>query len=279
MAITSANQISVVLSGGSVNLNPGKSLGGSPSSAPVADGVLNNLFDDITSDQSENGHEDYRCVYFFNDGETPVYNVGVYIVEDFAGGATVELGIRQSNETQRIQISGATLSGGHMTLSYEGVEFDSTYDSSLGDWAVALRSTLNSLTNGSESLLKEVVVNAQEAGPTVKIFDIVFSGIDGKKNHPPILYVSDNFTPSVTVSVTSPQEGAPINTIAPDIGIETTPPGGVFFYAPDENSPITLPILRPEDGFPLWVKRVVTSNTAAVADDGFKLRFYADSLG
>lgn len=279
MAITSANQISVVLSGGSTNLEPSNSLGGSPSSAPIADGILNNLFDDITPDQSENGHEDYRCVYFFNDGETPIYNVQIYIAEDFVGGATVELGTRETNETQRIQISGGTLSGGSMTLSYEGVNFDSTYDSDLGNWAVALQNTLNSLTNGDEDLLQDVVVNAQEAGSGTIIFDIAFNGLDAKRNHTPIGYISNNFAPSITVAVSTPQDGAPINTIAPDIGIETTPPGGVLFYAPDQTSPITLPVLKPEDGFPLWVKRVVTDNTTAIADDGFKLRFYAESLG
>lgn len=280
MAITSANQISVVLSGGTVNLDPVNSLGGNPSSAPIANGVLNNLFDDITTDQSENGHEDYRCVYFFNDGETPVYDVQVYILEDFAGGATVELGIHELNETQRIQISGGPVSGGFMRFSYEGVEFDSTYDSNLGNWAVALQNTLNSLTNGDQLILQEVSVTAQTTESNSVIFDIAFNGVDAKRNHTPITYVSDSFTPSgITVSASVTQEGAPINTIAPDIGLETTPPGSVIFYTPDETSPITFPILRPEDGFPLWIKRIVTDNTTAVADDGFKLRFFAESLG
>lgn len=279
MAITSADQITVVLSGGTVNLDPANSLGGEPSGAPISSGVLNNLFDDVSPEQSESGHEDYRCIYFFNDGETTVYQLQIYILSDYAGGATIELGVAEANETQRIQISGAEVTGGVMTLSYEGVEFDSTYDSDLGNWATTLEDTLNALNNGGDTLLEDVTVNAGVSGSDTIVFDILFTGNDSKKNHEPITYVSDTFTPAVTVTIQTIQQGSPINTIAPDIGIETTPPGGVSFYAPDATSPITLPLLRPEDGFPLWVKRVTIADTAAVEDDGFSLRFYAESLG
>lgn len=279
MAVTSADQISIVLSGGSVNLDPANSLGGEPSGAPILSGVLNNLFDDVSPDQAEIGHEDYRCIYFFNDGETAIYQIKIYITSDDPSGATMEIGIVESNESQRIQISGNVLTSGSMILSYDGVEFESTYNSDLGVWAINLQNTLNSLMNGNEQLLQEVVVNASTAGPDTIIFDVTFAGIDGKKDHPQITYVSNSFTPSVSIITQTNQQGAPINTIAPDIGIETTPPGGVLFYSPDETSPITLPTLKPEDGFPLWIKRVITSNTTAVANDGFVLRFYAESLG
>jgi len=279
MALTSGNEISIVLSGGTVNLDPNSSLGGDPSNAPIPDGILNNLFDDISPEESDIGHEDYRCIYFFNDGDSDVYSVVVYIAEDFENGAVIELGIRERNETQRIQITDAALTGGSMTLSYAGIQFLSEYNSDLGDWAIALQDTLNALLDlEGDPLLREVTVNAQATGSSTIIFDIIFNGIDGKRNHPTIQVDSNDFSPAVTITVSTPQEGAPINTIAPDIGLETTPPGGITFYAPSELSPITLPLLKPEDGFPLWVKRVVDPNTVAVADDGFRIRFSGESL-
>ena len=98
MAITNANDISVVLSGGTTNINVNNSLGGNPSSSPITNNVLNNLFDDVAPKETEIGHEDYRCIYFFNDGSTPIFLINVWITSDFIGGATVELGIEQVNE-------------------------------------------------------------------------------------------------------------------------------------------------------------------------------------
>ena len=273
MAITSANDISVVLSGGTTNTNPNNSLGGDPATAPVKDGVLNNLFDDISPEEAETGHEDYRCFYYFNDGETSLYNIKLFISEDFVEGATLEVGVESRDETQRIQLSGAIITEGSMTLSYGSSTFVSEYSSELGTWSTNLRNQLTSIPG-----LEDVTVTAQEAGAGVVIFDVSFGGKSGKRNHDKIQVVSNDFTPQVEINITTPQQGAPVNTIAPDIGLETTPPGGVGFYVPSEQSPILLPVLNPEEGFPIWVKRVVEVDTASVADDGFRLRLVAQSL-
>lgn len=280
MAITNSSDISVVLSGGTTNISVNNSLGGEPSSAPITSGNINNLFDDVAPRETEEGHEDYRCIYFFNDGETSVFLINLWILDDFLGGSTIELGIEQRNEIQRITLDNATVTGGSLTFSYRGQNFISNFDSDLGAWATELQSTLNGLTDGAGArLLTEVNVSAQAIGTDRIIFDINFNGSDGARNHDAIIIESNNLTPSVVESsVSTPQEGSPINTVAVSIGLETTPPGGIGFFAPSESSPISIPRLDPEDGFPLWIKRTTVAGTSAKEQDGFSLRFAAETL-
>lgn len=270
--VNAATDISVVLSGGVTNINPNLSLGGSPSSSPITDGVLNNLFDDISPEEAIDGHEDYRCLYFFNDGLSSVYNIQLWIYDDFVDGATMEIGIQASDEIQRITIANGPIIGGFMQIDYDGYQFDSPYES-LQDWAGSLQDSFNALVP-----LNEITVNAQNVGSDTIIFDVTFGNKDGFRNHPEI-QITDSLTPSsATISVATILAGSPINTIAPEIGVETTPPGGVGFFTPSETSPITIARLDPEDGFPVWVKRVVTEDTDPKERDGFKLRFSAQTL-
>lgn len=276
---TNANQISAVLSGGSTNINVNDSLGGEPSSTPLISAVINNLFDNVSADESADGNEDYRCIYLFNDGDTSIYSIQIWIQDDFESGSTMSIGIENRNETQRITISGG-VNGGSLTLSYKGQNFVTSYDSNLGAWSVALQELLNELEDDDgNKFFRDIVVTAQNAAGSV-IFDIQFTGQDAGRNHDKFVLVANNFLPTDTINVTIsvPQEGAPINTIAPEINVETTPPGGVNFFVPTVDAPITLPKLEPEDGFPLWIRRTTAKDTEAKENDGFVLRFRAQSL-
>lgn len=274
---TTATNISVVLSGGSNNFDPDSSLGGSPSVTPLTNSVLNNLFSDVTSDDSLEGVEDYRCIYFFNDGDTTIFSVKLWIYEDFVDGATIEVGVASQDENQRILLQGVP-TGGSATFSYDGNNVVVNYDSELSNMALELQDSLNALMDGDQPLLQDVVVTAQPVGPNI-YFDILFADRDGKKDHPTITVVSNDFTPSLSISISTTQAGFPVNTIAPEIGNSTIPPGGVGFFAASEISPVSIPKLTVGDGFPLWIKRVVVASTDAKANDGVKLRFEAESLG
>lgn len=277
MALTTGTDISIVLSGGTNNLDPNLSLGGSPSAAPITDNALNNLFDDVLPAESTAGIEDYRCIYFFNDGETTIFNLNVFIDEDFEDGATMEIGVLDQDETQRIQITG-TPTGGNLVLSYEGVEFTSVYNANLGEWSVSLQNTLNSLTDEEdEVLLRNVLVTGQNTGSSL-IFDILFTDQDGSKDHELIALVDNNLTPDLEVVISTLQEGSPVNTVAPEIASEIIPPGQVTFFASSEHDPVIVPKLRPGEGFPIWFHRTVDPGTIAVANDGFRLKFTAESL-
>jgi hypothetical protein len=279
---TSADDLSIVLSGGSSNINPNNSIGGDPSATPILNNALNNLFDDVTADESREGHEDYRCIYIFNDGETAIYSFKIWISNDFDGGATMELGIEDRNETQRITISGGNISGGYFNIHIKNKVIESHWMADLGQWATILQNDLLLLTEDGRPMFRDVSVIAQNAGAGTVIFDIRFNGLDAKKNHPKFeVPSSENFLEPlgvITVVSTTPQEGAPIATIAPELPIDTTPPGGVNFFTPTELSPITLPKLEPNEGFPLWIKRIIPPETTAKESDGFILRMKAESL-
>ena len=268
---TSTNDLSIVLSGGIANINPLNSIGGEASSYPVTSGVINNLFPDVTADQSEAGHEDYRCVYIFNDGEKILYNIKLWIFEDPDGGATSYLGIENRNEIQRLILTG-TMTGGSISFSYLNgtVTFDSAYESDLSIWASQLQETLRSLTDDDDNLyFDDVEVLAQNSSNNTIIFDIKFVGINSRRNFETIVITENNLEPlnSIDANLTTTHQGAPVNTVAIEINVDTTPPGGVTFTAPTQSSPIIIPYLNPDDGFPLWIKRSVLENTDAVDSD------------
>lgn len=278
---TNAEDISVVLSGGSTNLNPNGSLGGEPSLSPVLTGTLNNLFSDITAEQALDGYEDYRCMYVFNDGDTTIYNVKVWISDDPSDGSTMAMGIAGVDEVQRITINGGVVTGSSVTFSYLGTTFDSDFDPDLAAWAAALEESLANLEDDdSQRFFKDVIVLGQTAANNTIIFDIKWQGLDAKRNFAKLEKISNDLTPLGIIEciVTVPQDGNPINTIAPEINVSTTPPGGVTFLVPTSTSPITLPRLDPDEGFPLWVRRTTDAETIAKENDGFSLRLSANSL-
>src|SRR5690606_25749840 len=113
-----ANDLVVVLTGGSSNNDPYESLGGEPSSQPII-GVLNNLFENISPEEAATGKTDYRCIYVFNNNTADdIYEVKVYIVSETTGGSEIEIGIIQKQEVQRITVSG-TVSGGSFDVTYQ----------------------------------------------------------------------------------------------------------------------------------------------------------------
>lgn len=277
--LTSGNDITFVLSGGAANLNPNNALGGDPSSTPITDDVINNLFSDASPTETADGIEDYRCIYVFNDGPTPIYNVEIWS-DDFDDGAVMQIGIESRNESQRITISGATITGGDFTLSYKSETLVSEYNSDLGEWSTALETSIKELVDDDdEPFFREVSVVAQNVGSTV-IFDIIFSGLDAKRNFDKFILEETTLTPEgpLSIFITTPQEGAPINTIASEINLATTPPGGVTFLTTSEEEPLVLPALYPDEGFPLWAKRTIVAGTEALERDGFKLNIRAESL-
>lgn len=278
MPITSGNDISVVLSGGTNNLDPNQSLGADPSSAPLRSGILNSLFPDVSADEATNGFTSYRCIYIFNDGDTAIYNVNMFIVTP-STATTIAIGINDANEFQRILVTNAgSVTGGSLNISYEGQGADFAYNSDLATWCLAIQNFLNSLVDGQQQpVLSNVLITGQLSGTSI-IFDVHFNGNDGHRNHVPLVVVN-NLTPAgSTTAVITLQDGSPINSITPDIGVETTPPTGVIFSQADQFAPIVLPRVESSEGYALWIQRTVAPNTVALADDEVVLRIHAESL-
>jgi hypothetical protein len=289
---TSADNISIVLSGGQSNTNPDKSLGGEPSPHQIVDSSLNNLFNDVSTDQSTVGIEDYRCIYFFNDGETSIWNLKLWLNQGTASGADVEIGFENRNEIQRIIISN-NVSGGYLDLSYEEYTFKSYYNANIGLWAESLQSDMMNLTKtGNEDyFFKNLTVTGTQSSNSI-IFDVKWQGKDANRNFAKFIVktsptdgnqlttvVDENDVLGlVDVSITVLSEGSPINTIANEIGVSTTPPGAIYFLSHIESDPLVLPRLDPTETFPLWIKRTILSGTTAKEGDNFVLLMSAESL-
>ena len=278
--LTTASNISFVLSGGASNINPNNSLGGDPSSTSINGGLLNNLFDDVASYESENGNEDYRCIYLFNDGETTVWDMKLWADSITEGNVQIKLGIESSNEKQRITIIGAT--GGILELQYKDRSFSSDYNSNTTVWASNIETSISNVTVSdvsTEKIFKKVSVEGRNLGSDKLIFDITWSGKDGKRNFDNIEIIGSELVlePNGSVLVTVEQQGSPINTLANET-IETSPPGGVVFFDTNETSPIVIARLDPSDGFPIWIKRIIPSQTVASVEDKFTIQMVAQSL-
>lgn len=273
----SASDISLVLSGGSSNANPNLALGGNPSLNSVGTSI-NNLYSDVTSTDSSDGSVDYRCLYLFNDGTDPIYSIKLWIGAEIENGSTIQLGVNAQNESQRITISGAAVTGGSFKLTYQGIELTSPYRSDLGVWGSELQHSLNSLLNTEGvPVLNQVVVSARNAGDTL-IFDVSFTGIDGNRDQDLLVVSNNSLIPSVNVAVELLIQGSPINSIAPTIDLDTTPPGGVTFLNTSESTPITMPKLAPAEGFSFWVQRTTPSGTSTLNADGFTLKVNLETL-
>lgn len=63
-------ELKFFLSGGAGPRLPDESLGGARSDTEVADGVLNNLFDQVTGAEAAAGDISYRCIYLINENTT-----------------------------------------------------------------------------------------------------------------------------------------------------------------------------------------------------------------
>lgn len=111
-------------SGGPNNKNPDRDLGGSPSQFKIATQPLNNLFNDIDPEQREIGLIDYRAFYIFNK-YTNLHLMGpiVSLSGEGSGGSSIEFGVQQDDEIQRLQFLGINSSNpdndGYLILQTE----------------------------------------------------------------------------------------------------------------------------------------------------------------
>lgn len=277
MAATSSD-IVIVLTGGSNNYNPNLSIGGDPSSYPIA-GSLNNLFDNVSDINASTGTIDYRCVYIFNNNSiNTIYNVQVYTTELENAVSTIAIGINSNSEVQRMIISGS-VAGGSFQISYkppnqETVEYRTVnYDPDPATWAFNLKSQLLTIPTIEQ-------INVSASGTFFsRIFDIQFTGVEDRRSHDLIgINVSGLVGISITGSVAKTTPGGPINSIPTLLDVSTTVPYDVSFYETNSATTLFIGNLYPEEGFPLWIKRIVPENADSVSGDGFRLKILGSSI-
>jgi len=262
MAI-SLSDIEFFLSGGSTNSNPNNSIGGAPSGFLVL-GSANNLFSDISSENATAGRTDYRCFYVSNGSSTEtLYDAEVYFEEQSAGGSTVYLGVRNSTEIQKISMIGPVYFGS-LTLRYNTIQFSVAWGTSPAEFKTNLQFQLSLIAPG-------VTIESSTEGNN-HYFIIEFSGASDNRSHPLLSVVSNDLlapdTPIVTISRIS--DGSPINSLAPQLSVDTVSPAMVSFYESDENSKLYIGSLKPSDKVPIWIKRITPSSTDYLETDYFR---------
>ena len=273
--VVSASDISFVLSGGASNIDPNKSIGGNPSAQPI---LGNTLFDNVSEDESDAGHVDHRCFYIFNDNLTETFfGTKIWIHSEVANGATVEIGFNIQDDLQTITIVGP-LTGGTSTFTFDSNNFNVAFNSDLATFGSNFATALNALSDLSEVQVSASIFNTGLSSET-RIFEILFQGNDGKRNQPQIALSSNGYTGAISVTIAKLVEGGPINSIAPEIDVETTAPSGITFTYPTEIAPQLIGDLKALEGFPVWVKRTTDEETEALESDGFTVRFQGSPIG
>ena len=253
-----------VYSGGASNNNPLRSLGGIVSLHQIQ-GSINNLFPNITDDQSENGYIDYRCFYLKNNALTNTFYGATAWVEEVSGGSSVLLGISAITDQQKVAINGP-IGGGSLTLSYEGTNFVVNYDPDSAVWAQNFEDAMNALSN-----LSGVSIVATPTGQD-ELFNITFGGDNVNRLQGLLVLEANNLIPANAVTITKYIAGGPINTQAPIIATPATVPANVTFASYTTAVPLTVGTILPGDATPFWIKRTTAAGVSPMRNDGFGFR-------
>lgn len=267
-----ASDIKYVYSGGTYNADPAKSLGGDPS-LRVVWGTTNNLFEDVTSLEAEEGYTDYKCIYVVNNHASDTfYDSRVYIASQVTGGSEIEIGVIKTTEIQQIIVSGIA-EGGSFTIAYEGTSVVVNWNLYLTEWAKNLENALNALPLlGGVSVSASSYRNHGSTRDLTRVFELSFLGVNNYCYHPILTLVSNNITGSPTMEIVKRVNGSPINAIAPKIDSSIIEPYGVTWESPSITSPISVGSLRSSDTYSIWVRRYTPPGSSPLASDGFVLR-------
>jgi hypothetical protein len=259
----SPNDITFVYSGGSNNIDPTKSIGGSPSINAI-NGTLNNLFSNINREDSEEGVTDYRCFYVFNNSDIDaLFNVSIFFESQLEGISTCELGVSKSTDVQILSLSSLP-SSGSFTIRYDDyITGNINWNNDPSIFSRNIQDALNNL-----DVLSGISVQSLSSTN----YSISFLQNDNNRNHDILSTGSINLSPSTSISFTKNTEGQPMNSIAPQLPTSKTPPFSVVFYSTDENNRILIGDLLPGDGFPIWIKRTTFGSISNDQSNGFTFR-------
>ncbi len=180
-------------SGGAFNKEPENDLGNYPSrfelsgEPPDEPNTMNNLFDDVTPEESTSGNTDYRCFYMWNKNATfALTDITLNLEVCEACIPDIEFGSKLQDEVQQIKITcdgnGSPEVGGYVIFDVGfGFPFTVTYN---GDWA-QFATDLQSLIN-EQPWCEDVTVTGTNP------FIITYTGGVGNRRMPPIRIIQNN---------------------------------------------------------------------------------------
>lgn len=253
------SDIAFVFSGGTGNYDPFSSIGGDPSNIEIAD-VSANLFSSLDDNQLRSGIIDYRCFYVFNQNPTDtLYDFSIYVENKNTN--TCLLGVRKQNDIQKITLSGVPTSG-NLVMSYDGINM-----------TINFTTNMTQLANNFVQALTNVGVLGTSAVATANtgyyVVEITFENESGYKYHPLLQVVTNNLSPSTVIFVEKIQEGSPINIVTPKTSNILTKPDDIIFYNYDAVNMLELTSLRPYEGFPVWLQRIILPGAAKSEEQKF----------
>jgi hypothetical protein len=95
-----AASLQLRLTGGASNADPNASLGGTRSSEQVSGTPMNNLFDNVASDEASAGDVEYRAIDIYNAGDASATVVKAYMdPNSTSASTTIELGLDSTTQT------------------------------------------------------------------------------------------------------------------------------------------------------------------------------------
>jgi hypothetical protein len=246
------NDIVFVFSGGQGNYDPFKSLGGDPSVIEISE-ISQGLFNSLSDDQLRAGITDYRCFYIFNQNDVDtLYDFSIYV--DNASSISCYVGLQKKNDIQKITLSGSAING-NFVLNYNGDDFTVEFSPNPTQLAINIQQQLIDLG------LLGVIVTAEAKKDYYNIL-INFEGDAGYKYHPLISLVTNNVSPSAEFFISKIQDGSPVNIIVPKTQNILAAPENIDFEIIRPSNPVSLTSLKPNEGFPVWLKRVVEAGTS-----------------
>lgn len=250
------NDIKFYYSGSGTAVNPELSLGGPRASQEVVE-----LFDTVSAKKSRAGLIDYRCFYIKNThADETLRNAKFYVDWERKSGSLVDVGVKHTKEVQAVEIMGSQPPNENdsMTLNLPTYgDFTVDYHVNITEWQGRFLTSIRGL-DGMQDVQVEV---AGEIGfPTNVVFTVYFLGqADSRKLQ--LMTVVQNNLDFQSISIVEIKEGSPISVTACTIPAVTTAPACVNFEYPLRGSPIELGDLRPNDEFPVWLRRTTPSNT------------------
>jgi len=261
--MTKDNDLSNILkykySGGFDNEDSNKSIGGDISNYNVSN-FKQNIFNNVTESDYNQGLIDYRCVYLENISNKRIHNLSV-VLDDFFKGAIFSLGFNFKNDIQTITITGGDfINDQSLTFSFNSRNFIVKYNTNINIFVNNFQKSINKIFN-----LKDVTVNGSYAnGNSVLI--IYFQGSSGYKQQPLIKVESYTLTPVPIITIIKKQNGSPVNCIQEKLNNTLQSPSKIDFL--DGGTKIEFVFLEVGDFLPIWLRRQVFSGIVPIENDG-----------
>ncbi len=187
---------------GADNKDPDFDLGGEPSEFEIAEAEMNNLFDNVTSEEADFSMTDYRCFYIYNKYHSiPLIDIVLELVDSTC--SVIAFGSKIQNDEQLITIQGEPATNGYMIIASEfGTPVTCYYPGTWAGFATEIEDKLQLATycttvgvsldsSTVDTAVYRVVFNGQVKNRKVELIQLVQNNLVSFRGDE---YRIDNFT-------------------------------------------------------------------------------------